>query len=320
MILKKERKDLYYFLSKKFFFRSRAAFKLIELNQKFKFLNKSRGILDLCAAPGGWLQVVQKVVSPSALIIGIDAKKISPLKGCNMLKGDITSKGCLGPILKLKKWKNKKLDVVLHDGAPRMGTSWVRDALNQNSLTLNAFKLAINCIEKGGWFVSKIFCSGNFHGLLFSFRFFFKKLKIFKPKASRFASAETYLICKNFLAPSKFDHNLLKAKFIFGNFPEKKKKNFKNKIMEEEEKKNKNFLNFLLFLRKKEKRTFEQLNFLISGDESLCILGLNFFGKMIFSQKKRKKKKLQTGITVLFLISNLIYYFFPTKKKFLDLF
>ncbi|ABW97995.1 sbp1 (nucleomorph) [Hemiselmis andersenii] len=315
MFLKKERKDLYYFLSKKYFFRSRAAFKLIELNQKFRFLDKSRGVLDLCAAPGGWLQVVQKVVSPGSLIIGVDAKKILPIKGCNMFKGDITSRGCLEPILKLKNWKNKRLDVVLHDGAPRTGTSWVRDALNQNSLSLNAFKLAVNCIEKGGWFVSKIFCSGNFHGLLFVLRFFFKKIKIFKPRASRLTSAETYLICKDFFLPTKLDQNLLKGKFIFGTPSEKKNNIFKIKSIEKKKIKNKEILNFLPFFRKKEKKVIESFDFYISGDESLCIFGFSFFGKMLFSPTKGRRKKVQSEITILLLISNLMDYFFKIKKK-----
>lgn len=308
----KNRRDLYYFLSKKYFFRSRAAFKLIELNQKFGFLSNSRGILDLCAAPGGWLQVARKIAPKSSLIIGIDAKKIIPIKGCNIIKADITSPGCLGPICQLKKWRNKKIDVVLHDGAPRMGTAWIRDALNQNDLTLSAFKLALGCTEKRGWFISKIFCSGNFHGLLFLFDIFFEKIQICKPKASRKTSAETYVICKNFLKPLKFDKNLLDSRFIFGNIDsniqKKKIMSLSKKIFLE--KKNFSFLNVL---RKKKGKVFDK-NFQINlNEEILCLLGLTFFGKIIFSKNIPGRRANNFSFQSFLIFFNFWYKYFEIK-------
>lgn len=287
---KKNRRDLYYFLSKKYFFRSRAAFKLIELNQKFGFLNQAEGIVDLCAAPGGWLQVVQKTVDSSSLIVGIDAKKIAPIKGCNMISADITSPGCIQPILKLKIWKKKRINVVLHDGAPRMGTSWARDAINQNDLAFNAFKVVICCIEKKGWFVSKIFCSGNFHGLLFLFNIFFEKIKICKPKASRRSSAETYIICKNFIKPNKFDQNLLNSKFIFGNSYLKPKKRSFEEVFNDNSKKKKNFLKFLRI--KTRSKNITECTAKIT-EELLSMWGKSFYGKYHIFMKSRKKHKKQ---------------------------
>lgn len=305
---KKNRRDLYYFLSKKYLFRSRAAFKLIELNQKFSFLSNAQGILDLCAAPGGWLQVVQKSVSPSSLIVGVDAKKIKPIRGCNMISADITSPGCIKPILQFKKWKKKKIDVVLHDGAPRMGTSWARDAINQNDLAFNAFKVALCCIEKKGWFISKIFCSGNFHGLLFLLKIFFEKIKICKPKASRRSSAETYIICKNFIKPVRFDQNLLNSKFIFGNNQSKMKKKPFMRIFENKFRKNKK--NFIKFLRIKTclKSSCECSVFMT--EELMSMWGFSFYGKLYFFmkfQKKYKKKFFHFGFYYFFFFLRYIF-------------
>ena len=91
MVNRKNRCDIFYFIAKKYKFRSRAAFKLIEINKKFGFLEKSSGVLDLCAAPGSWLQVSRALTSISALIIGIDIAPIKKIKGCQTLRGDISS-------------------------------------------------------------------------------------------------------------------------------------------------------------------------------------------------------------------------------------
>mmetsp|Transcript_14038 Transcript_14038/g.27905 ORF Transcript_14038/g.27905 Transcript_14038/m.27905 type:complete len:268 (-) Transcript_14038:16-819(-) len=194
----KEKSDFFYYASKKENFRSRAAFKLIELNKKFKFLNTTKGVLDLCCAPGSWLEVVRKLSPKDTLIVGIDIKELKPLKNCIVIKGDITSPGCKNILKKVLFSFNRKIDLVLNDGAPKMGTNWFRDSYNQNELTLKGLNLASEFLVKNGCFVTKIFRSRFFDKFFFVLQKFFEKINIFKPLSSRKSSAEIFLVCRNF--------------------------------------------------------------------------------------------------------------------------
>ena len=197
--------DSFYFLAKKYGFRSRAAFKLIEIDRKYKILEKSSGIIDLCAAPGSWTQVSNKISPKNSLIIGVDAQKIRPIKNCFFLRGDITSPSIIKTVIKLKKIDRRRINLILHDGAPKIGASWLKDVLNQNELALLALKISVHILERGGNFISKVFRSEFLHGILYISHCFFEKVILFKPTASRKSSTEIYLICKNFKAPEKFD-------------------------------------------------------------------------------------------------------------------
>jgi AdoMet-dependent rRNA methyltransferase SPB1 len=295
---KKNFPDYFYFLSKKKNYRSRAAFKLIELNKKFKFLEKASGILDLCAAPGSWLQVARNLTSTKTLVIGVDASFIKPISNCLILKGDITSKGSFFAIIEIRNFFKKEITVVLHDGAPKMGTVWSRDAYNQNILALKAFKLTILCIKKNGWFISKIFFSQNIHGFMFALNFFFSNIMVCKPKACRRSSAETYIICKGFIIPLRFENLLLKPEYIFGDYLSKKNFFFLKKH-EINVKKNK-FLIFLKFIRYKSKIS-NQMNFINFNDEYLVQCSLIIFGFVFKDKILKKKKKSQNYIFFLLI-------------------
>ena len=207
--------DLFYFLAKKYGFRSRAAFKLLEIDKKYKILNNSKGIVDLCAAPGSWTQVARKISPYNSLIIGVDAQKIQAVRNCYFLRGDITSPNIIKSINKLQKIDGRKINKILHDGAPKLGASWLKDVLNQNELTLLALKIGVYTLEKRGDLVSKIFRSEFLHGILYISRCFFDKVFLFKPFASRNSSTEIYIICKNFKAPKKFDTFFFSFDYIF---------------------------------------------------------------------------------------------------------
>lgn len=218
----KHRLDKYYHLAHAVGYRSRAAFKLIQLNQQYGFLTNCRCCLDLCAAPGGWSQVASKYMPVDSMIISIDLSPIRPIPRVITLQSDILSPKTHAKVRKLM--QGNRADLILNDGAPNVGAAWITDSTNQLDLCLASLKFATMFLRKGGSFVTKVFRSEHYNSLLWVLNQFFDEVIPTKPKASRDSSAELFIVCRQYKAPTVIDPRLLDAQYVFTDLDELTKK------------------------------------------------------------------------------------------------
>tara|TARA_B100000959_G_C14681527_1_gene500817 strand:+ start:33 stop:644 length:612 start_codon:yes stop_codon:yes gene_type:complete len=174
-------------------YRSRSAFKLIEIDKKFKIFYNKKTFLDLGAFPGSWSQVASEKIK-NGKILSVDLKQMDPINNTNFILGNFTE-------TKIKKdisnYFENKIDIIVSDMAQNTTGNKNLDSLITGELCLDALNFAKDIINKNGFFVSKIFMGSNFKEIIDKARNIFKDVKIFKPKSSRKESKENYIICKN---------------------------------------------------------------------------------------------------------------------------
>ncbi len=189
----KQRRDTYVRQSKIDGYRARSAYKLIEIDEKFKIFKGGMIVVDIGSAPGSWSQYVSKVVK-NGKIISIDLKEMEEIKNTIQIKGDFTENDIQK---KIKNYLNKKSDVVMSDMA--VNTTGIKniDSIQTGELCKEAMIFSKDVISKKGFFISKIFMGGTFNEIVALGKKIFKEVKVFKPKSSRKDSKESFIICKN---------------------------------------------------------------------------------------------------------------------------
>ena len=187
----KSYQDHYFKKAKEQGYRSRSAFKLIELNQKFKFLKKEIKLLDVGSFPGGWLQVATKKIKKGK-ILGIDKKKLIQIEGTRIIEGDFLEERSKNDILK---FFNSKINVILSDMAPNTSGNKSLDAIKTNELCLSILEFSKKVLDKNGVVVSKLFMGEDFEAIKIYAKETFKNIRFFKPNSSRDNSRETYIYC-----------------------------------------------------------------------------------------------------------------------------
>jgi len=187
----KSYQDHYFRKAKAKGYRSRSAFKLIELNEKFKFFKKGIKLLDVGAYPGGWCQVANQSVK-SGKILGIDKKKLIQIKDVKIIEGDFMNENTKKKILK---FFNSKIDVILSDMAPNTSGNKSLDTIRTNELCFSILKFSQNTLDKNGTVISKLFMGEDFEEIKAYAKKTFKKINFFKPNSSRDNSRETYIHC-----------------------------------------------------------------------------------------------------------------------------
>jgi len=193
--INKQHKDPFFKKSKIEGYRSRSAFKLIEIDKKFKFLNKTSYLLDLGSSPGGWTQVASKKIIKGK-IMALDIKDMEKINNVNFIKGDISDSEIQDKIFT---YFNKKIDVVIADMAANTTGNKNLDSYRTGELCLSAMDLALKILTTNGVFISKVFMGSMFQNINKKANKSFNKVVRYKPISSKRESKEIYIYCKGIM-------------------------------------------------------------------------------------------------------------------------
>ena len=208
----KEKRDVYYRSAKLLGYRARSAFKLLQLDEEYGLFAGVQRVVDLCAAPGSWSQVLARQLhgpSPigaasegSPVIVAVDLQQMAPIEGVITLQGDITSHETADRIV--GHFSGSRADLVVCDGAPDVTGIHEIDEYVQAQLLLSAVLITTHVLRAGGTFVAKVFRGPDMTLMVAQLRVFFSQVVIAKPKASRSSSQESFIVCLGFALPEGY--------------------------------------------------------------------------------------------------------------------
>ena len=198
--IQERKRDYYYKKAKEEKYRSRAAYKLLQAVKKYKFISKGDVVVDLGAAPGGWIQAASRIIGKNGFVLGVDLKPIKPFLQNNIqtVIGDINEEETLQQILSILP---EKADVVISDVSPNISGIWEVDHARQIDLAEQSMKIALKVLKPSGNFFVKVFQGDMFDDFVKKVKEHFRVVKIVKPKASRAKSSEMFVLGL-FLKPS----------------------------------------------------------------------------------------------------------------------
>jgi 23S rRNA (uridine2552-2'-O)-methyltransferase len=191
--IKKQKREKYYKQAQKDGLRSRAAYKLRQIQEKYKIIKIENLILDLCCAPGSWIEELKRQFGDSVSIIGVDLVKMNPIEGVKFIQGDIRDENLID---KLKSTLSRKFDVIISDCAPKLTGMRETDYERQIFLVERVIHIASHCLIKNGHIACKLFDGNQTAEIRDQLKQIFNSIHLFKPKASRKKSIEIYFIGK----------------------------------------------------------------------------------------------------------------------------
>ena len=191
--INKQRRDIYVRRSKVDGYRSRAAYKLIEIDEKFKIFKNGISVIDLGSAPGSWSQYLSKKIQNSK-IVSIDLREMEEIDNTIQVLGDFTEEKNQS---KIKGFFKRNVDVVLSDMAVNTTGNKNIDSIYTGELCMEAMLFSKKILNNNGKFISKIFMGSTFNEIITEAKLIFREVKVFKPKSSRKDSKESFIICKN---------------------------------------------------------------------------------------------------------------------------
>ena len=196
--IQKRRRDQFYKLAKEKGYRSRASFKLLQVNRSYRFIKHGGNVVDLGAAPGGWLQIAREAVGESGFVIGVDKQEIKPLSWRNVITMVADIEDPALPNLVMEKMPGR-VDVVLCDVSPNLTGSWETDHARQVYLANQSLEFAKRVLRKGGTFFTKAFHGPDLQEFRSNLQRSFQTVRIVKPPASRSDSSEIFFLGLNFI-------------------------------------------------------------------------------------------------------------------------
>ena len=191
--INKQKRDIYVRQSKLEGYRSRAVYKLQEIQTKFKVINNGMSIVDLGAAPGSWSEFISRKFK-NVKLVAVDLKELDKIENVTHIKGDFTDEITQN---KIEKNFDEKIDLVVSDMAVNTTGNKNVDSLVTGELSIEAMNFSLKILKKNGIFVSKIFMGSSFNEIVDSAKKNFKEFHVYKPPSSRKESKENFIICKN---------------------------------------------------------------------------------------------------------------------------